>query len=98
MNKDMRKRFMEAKRYQKMALKALIPENERKHFEVIGNELKEMMMEGFFELAKEYAYTHGTCDKYESDEDLNDKKCNENKSENQNQGKDVKVKKVTIGG
>ena len=52
MNKDMRKRFMEAKKYQKMAFKALIPESERKHFEVIGNELKEMMMEGFFELAK----------------------------------------------
>ena len=45
-------RLMEAKKYQKMALMALLPESAGAHIEVIERELSAMLMEGAVELCR----------------------------------------------
>lgn len=49
MNDDMLKRIFQAKKYQKMALYALFPENITKHFEVIEKEINMMIKEVILE-------------------------------------------------
>ena len=50
MNKDAFERMKKAKQYQMLAIKALIPEPMAEHVDVIGKEMKEMMIECIFEL------------------------------------------------
>ena len=50
MNQDSLKRLKEAKQYQLLAVKALLPDYAAEHMEVIGKEIKEMMMECMLEL------------------------------------------------
>lgn len=56
MNHDNLKRLKEAKQYQMLAVKALLPEHAAEHMEVIGKEIKEMMMECMLELFSQEKY------------------------------------------
>ncbi len=52
MHKSMMERFQEAKKYQKKALQALLPEGVAGHLEVIEQELTAIFMEGAKELTE----------------------------------------------
>lgn len=47
---SMKKRIMEAKKYQKMAIQALIPEEQKQHMECIEKEMKTMLVNGVLDL------------------------------------------------
>ena len=48
-----RKRISEAKNYQKMAIRALIPKEQREHMDVIGKEMKTVLVNGLFDVLEE---------------------------------------------
>lgn len=50
---SMKKRIMEAKKYQKMAIQALIPEEQKQHMECIEKEMKTMLVNGVLDLLVE---------------------------------------------
>lgn len=56
MNHDNLKRLKEAKQYQLLAVKALLPDYAAEHMEVIRKEIKEMMMECMLELFSQEQY------------------------------------------
>lgn len=45
MNKEMMERIMEAGKYQKMAIRALVPDSKQEHLDVIEKELKALLLE-----------------------------------------------------
>ncbi|SFR59395.1 hypothetical protein SAMN05661086_00395 [Anaeromicropila populeti] len=49
MNREMIDRLREAKKYELMAMKALFPDSQSEHIEVMKNEIKEMVVEFVFE-------------------------------------------------
>lgn len=53
MNKEMAERFREAKKYEKMAIRALFSERAVKHLEVIEEEVKSMLKECVMDMAAE---------------------------------------------
>lgn len=54
MNKSMKNRFLEAKRYQKKAIQALLPEGVAKHLDVIEQELIALFIEGTKDLTEQW--------------------------------------------
>ncbi|MBN2220802.1 MAG: hypothetical protein JW708_01265 [Vallitaleaceae bacterium] len=74
-------KLMEAKRLEKEALLSMLPENMQKHIDVIGKEIKAMVVDCFFE---------------ESQETHQDPESHKN-SEPQKGQATSKVKKVDIG-
>ena len=54
MNKSMKNRFQEAKRYQKKAIQALLPEGVAKHLDVIEQELIALFIEGTKDLTEQW--------------------------------------------
>lgn len=55
MDREYVNRIKEAKKYQKMAVYALLPESAGKHLEVIGKEVSAMLNECFMDLVKQEA-------------------------------------------
>ena len=47
---SMKKRIMEAKKYQKMAIQALIPKEQKQHMECMEKEMKTMLVNGVLDL------------------------------------------------
>lgn len=53
MEDSLRKRILEAKKYQKMAMRALLPEEQREHMDVIGKEMKTVLVNGLLDVLEE---------------------------------------------
>lgn len=81
MNKEMMNRMREARKYQKMAIRALMPERMAEHVDVIEHEVKEMVRETIIDVVKDRVW-----------DNLNEKSQETTAS----QEKESKVKKVTI--
>lgn len=52
MDREMKARIEEAKRYQKLALRALLPDSVAGHMDVIEKEIRAMVMEGAADLGR----------------------------------------------
>ena len=50
---SLRKRILEAKKYQKMAIGALLSEEQREHMDVIGKEMKTVLVNGLLDVLEE---------------------------------------------
>lgn len=50
---SLRKRILEAKKYQKMAIRALLPEEQREHMDIIGKEMKTVLVNGLLDVLEE---------------------------------------------
>lgn len=50
---SLRKRMLEAKKYQKMAIRALLPEEQREHMDSIGKEMKTVLVNGVLDVLEE---------------------------------------------
>lgn len=50
---SLRKRISEAKKYQKMAIGALLSEEQREHVDVIGKEMKTVLVNGLLDVLEE---------------------------------------------
>ena len=50
---SLRKRILEAKKYQKMAIGALFSEEQREHMDVIGKEMKTVLVNGLLDVLEE---------------------------------------------
>ena len=81
MNKEMMNRMREARKYQKMAIRALMPERMAEHVDVIEHEVKAMVRETIIDVVKDRVW-----------DNLNEKSQETTAS----QEKESKVKKVTI--
>ena len=81
MNKEMMRRIKEARKYQKMAIRALMPERMAEHVDVIEHEVKAMVRETIIDVVKDRVW-----------DNFNEKSQETTAS----QEKELKVKKVTI--
>ena len=81
MNKEMMNRMREARKYQKMAIRALMPVRMAEHVDVIENEVKAMVRETIIDVVKDRVW-----------DNFNEKSQETTAS----QEKESKVKKVTI--
>ena len=50
---SMKKRILEAKKYQKMAIRALLPEEQREHIDRIEKEMKTVLVNGLLDVLEE---------------------------------------------
>lgn len=50
---SLKKRILEAKKYQKMAIGALLSEEQREHMDVIGKEMKTVLVNGLLDVLEE---------------------------------------------
>lgn len=50
---SLKKRIWEAKKYQKMAIRALLPKEQRKHMDIIGKEMKTVLVNGVLDVLEE---------------------------------------------
>lgn len=74
MNKTTIQRFKEAKKYQKLAIRAILPEQAAKHMDVIEKEVKEMFFECIAELTR--PEKQGTTESDSNDKESGLKKVN----------------------
>lgn len=104
MSREMLNRIIEAKKYEMMAIKALLPENERKHVDVIEKEIKSIFAEMVMDFMKEQPFNfsnlfgneENATDNEENYTQFNsDRYMNKEKSKTSN-NKD-KVRKINIG-
>lgn len=89
---SVRTRIMEAKKYQRMAIEALIPEEQKEHLDIIEKEMKTLLVNGMLDLlietgAMDRVVKYAT--EYFKEEDKT-----ESKTEHK---KDKTVRKVVIG-
>lgn len=84
---SMKKRILEAKKYQKMAIRALLPEEQREHIDRLEKEMKTVLVNGLLDVLEET----GTMDRmmqYAMDYFFEGKKNQEEKAESSRQNEE----------